>query len=146
MVSTKNTYQLPVELTKVKRIVTGGPGHPGQYSTAIDYAVNVGTDVLAPLNGEIIVVVDKYSEYGTTSDFANKANYIQIKHNNREISDLIHLAKGSICVNVGDKVVRGQLIAKTGLSGWMTEPHLHWFVYRHAKNKQGFEGLKIKLD
>ena len=132
--------------TKIEKIVTDSPGHPGPYKGAVDFAVSFGTLVLAPLEGKIITIVDKYSEYGASVEFANKVNYIQIRHSNGETSDLMHLAKDSVLVKVGDKVVTGQEIAKTGESGYITAPHLHWFVFKLTKSKPGFEGLKIKLN
>ena len=38
---------------------------------------------------------------------------------------MAHLSPGSIQVKVGDRVERGQPIAKAGNSGNTTEPHLH---------------------
>jgi murein DD-endopeptidase MepM/ murein hydrolase activator NlpD len=147
MAWTKNIYCLPLPKdTKIKKIVTDNPGHIGPYKGAVDFAVSLGIPVLAPLKGEIATVVDKYSEYGASLEFADKVNYIQIRHSSGETSDLMHLAKGSALVKVGDKIITGQEIAKTGESGYMTAPHLHWFVFKLTKSKSGFEGLKIKLD
>lgn len=120
-------------------------GHPAPYQTAIDFAVEVGTDVLVPLDGEVITVVNKHFTYGNSVKFVDKANYVQIRHDNGEISDLIHLAKGSLLIKKGDMVKAGQKIAKTGLSGYMTAPHLHWFVFRKDSSKASFKGLEIQL-
>lgn len=147
MAWTKNSYHLPLsKTTKIDKIVSDSPGHPGPYKGAVDFAVALNTPVLAPLRGEVITIVDRHSQYGASIEFANKVNYIQIRHDNSEISDLMHLAKNSALVKVGDKVVTGQEVAKTGKSGYMTAPHLHWFVFVHTKSKSGFEGLKIKLN
>lgn len=144
--STKNIYALPVAEEAIEYTVgVDSPGHPGQYATAIDYAVPVGTEVKVPLDGEVVTVVDGHTEHGPSPEFSSKANYVQIKHENQEISDLIHLAAGSITVKKGDKVTTGQIVARTGLSGFMTAPHLHWFVFRKADNAEGFEGLQIRL-
>jgi murein DD-endopeptidase MepM/ murein hydrolase activator NlpD len=146
MLQTKNLYTLPFAPgTHIIKTVTDSPGHPGPYKGAVDFAIKLGTDVLAPLDGEIITVVDKHNKYGAAPEFSPYANYIQIKHANGEVSDLIHLAQGSAFVKVGDKVKTGQQLAKTGLSGFMTAPHLHWFVFHKIDSNASFEGLAIKL-
>lgn len=146
MLPTKNIYTLPfTPNTVITQVVTDSPGHPGPYKGAIDFAVETGTDVLAPLDGEIITVVDKHTKYGASSKFADYANYVQIKHAKGETSSLMHLAKGSVVVKAGDKVKMGQRLATTGLSGYMTAPHLHWFVFHTTDSKDGFEGLAIRF-
>lgn len=125
MTQTKNDYSLPLEEEAIEYQVSDGPGHPGQFSTAVDYAVPLGTEVTSPQAGEVVTVVDHHTEYGPDIKYAKKCNYVQIRHAIGETSDLIHLDKGSVVVRVGDKVRQGQLIAKTGQSGFMTAPHLH---------------------
>lgn len=145
MQSTKNTYSVPLSVdTNISMIVAEGPGHPGPYKGAVDFAVKGGTDVLAPFEGEIVTVVDTYDQYGNDPKYAKFANYVQIAHSNGETSDLIHLAHDSVLVKVGDKVRRGQKLAETGLSGYMTEPHLHWAVWVRDSSEKGFHCLRIK--
>ncbi len=146
MQPTQNIYILPLlPETKILKIVSDGPGHPGPYKGAVDFAVEPDTDVLAPFDGEIITVLDAHDKYGNDPKFAKFANYVQIAHANGETSDLIHLAHGSILVKVGYKVRAGQMIAKTGLSGYMTAPHLHWFVFARDSSEYGFHGLHIRI-
>ncbi len=143
---TENIYALPIAKEAIEYAVgVDSPGHPGQYATAVDYAVPVGTEVRVPLDGEVITVIDGHTEHGPSREFASKVNYIQIQHIHGEISDLMHLGAGSILVQEGDNVKTGQVVARTGLSGYMTAPHLHWFVYRLSDNTEGFEGLQIQL-
>ena len=147
MLQTVNTYTLPfLSGAVIKKTVTDSPGHPGPYKGAVDFAVEPGTDVSAPLDGEIITVVDTHSKYGANSKFSPYANYIQIKHAHGETTDLMHLAKSSALVKVGDHVKTAQPLAKTGLSGYMTAPHLHWFVFHKTDSRHGFEGLDIRLN
>jgi murein DD-endopeptidase MepM/ murein hydrolase activator NlpD len=144
VVKSFNLYRYPISISKVKYWSSYGPGHPAPFDKAIDYAVPVGTEVMAPLDGEVVTVVDRHNKYGPELKYAKFGNFVQIKHANGEFSDLIHLAKGSVTVKVGDKVKQG-VIAKTGLSGFMTAPHLHWMVFRHVNNVDGFESLTHRL-
>lgn len=142
---TENVYSLPLSSeANISMIVSDGPGHPGPYKGAVDLAVKPGSDVLSPLEGEVIKVVDAYDQYGNDPKYAEFANYIQIAHDNGETSTLMHLAAGSALVKVGEKVRLGQKVAKTGLSGYMTEPHLHWAVWVRDDSKHGFHGLYIR--
>jgi hypothetical protein len=51
---------------------------------------------------------------------------VLIDHGNGEFSMLAHLQHGSVSVKKGDKVTRGQPIAKIGSSGSSNNPHLHF--------------------
>lgn len=62
-----------------------------------------------------------------------RGNYIVIQHSKHEYSTIAHIKKDSFCVNVGDKVYRGQQIACCGNSGNTSEPHIH-FQIQQSKN------------
>ncbi len=53
-------------------------------------------------------------------------NYLVIDHGNGEFSLLGHIQKGSLAVKVGDKLTRGQPVAKIGSSGSSNNPHVHY--------------------
>ncbi len=59
-------------------------------------------------------------------------NYLVIDHGNGEFSFYAHLKTGSLKVEKGTKVERGQPIAQLGTSGNSTEPHLHFQVMAGA--------------
>lgn len=144
---TKNAYELPIPIkTRVNDLIYDNEAHEGPFRGAIDIAVDLDTPVLAPFEGTITEIVENNTLFGETRKFAKLVNYINIEHPNGEISQLCHLAKDSVLVKKGDKVTKGQKIARTGLSGWMSKPHVHWIVFKNIHNKPGFKGLKIKLE
>jgi murein DD-endopeptidase MepM/ murein hydrolase activator NlpD len=53
-------------------------------------------------------------------------NYVLIDHGNGEFSLLGHLMKGSLQVKAGNRVKRGQAVAKAGNSGSSNNPHVHY--------------------
>jgi len=55
-------------------------------------------------------------------------NHVIIEHPHGEYSCYVHLQHNSVDVAVGDKVTRGQPIARLGHSGNSTEPHLHFHL------------------
>jgi murein DD-endopeptidase MepM/ murein hydrolase activator NlpD len=128
---TEGTYLPPLDITLVSFIVgeTSSGSHEGAYKGSIDFAVPLGTTVLAAANGKVTRVRDDSDRHGEDASFGHEANYISIKHENDEISEYLHLAKESAQVKVGDTVRAGDVIATTGLSGWLFAPHLHFMVY-----------------
>ena len=139
---TSNIYSLPVASENVTLTILDNPSHSGDFEGSIDLAVLVGTDVFASADGIVVRVRDDSDKYGNDQKYGQDVNYITIKHQDSELSEYLHLAKGSVIVKVGDKVERGQKIAETGLSGWLTAPHLHWMVYKTS----GFPCLQIQLE
>lgn len=142
----KNIYDLPLsKKTKIKNILYDWPSHEGLFKGAVDFAVDLGTDVLAPLDGKVVEVVDQFDKYGAGEEFGQFLNFITISHENGEFSQLAHIAKGSVKVKVGQFVRTGQKLGETGLNGWMEEPfleHLHMLVFKLLPSG-GFKGLKI---
>jgi len=89
-------------------------GHNG-----IDLGCKVGTQLLAAANGKVIKA--SYSGYN-----GGYGKVIFISHPNGTQTVYGHLSR--IDVNVGDNVLRGQVIGATGNSGRSTGPHLHFEV------------------
>lgn len=145
---TKNIYSIPLKPeTEIKNILYDWPSHEGPFKGAVDFAVDLGSDVLAPLDGKVVEVVDKFNKHGQTEEFSPFLNFITISHPNGEFSQLAHIKKGSVKVKVGDFVKTGQKLAVTGLNGWMMEPyleHLHMLVFKLLP-EGGFKGLKIRF-
>jgi murein DD-endopeptidase MepM/ murein hydrolase activator NlpD len=52
-------------------------------------------------------------------------NTLIVQHAPSELSEYVHLQRGSLRVRVGERVRRGQVLARCGNSGSQT-PHLHW--------------------
>ena len=63
---------------------------------------------------------------------SSRGYYIEIKHINGFISRYLHLKKGSILVKVGQKVVKGQSLATTGMTGNADGVHLHLAILKNG--------------
>lgn len=57
----------------------------------------------------------------------------------------MHLEPGSVRVKVGDRVQRGQILARVGCTGDAREPHLHFEVTNSSKPLSG-EGVPYLID
>ena len=82
------------------------------YHTGVDYAVPVGTDVLAVADG-VIENASWGSAYGTQLVQKLDGGWFIYAHLSKAL------------VKPGDKVSEGQVIAKSGNTGNSTGPHLH---------------------
>jgi len=82
------------------------------YHTGVDYAVPVGTDVLAVADG-VIENANWGKSYGVQLVQKLDGGWFIYAHLSQAL------------VKPGDKVVAGQVIAKSGNTGNSTGPHLH---------------------
>lgn len=82
----------------------------------IDIGAPFGSDIVAAADGEVIFA--GYSNGG--------GNYIMIDHGGSLYTVYMHAS--SLCVSKGDKVSRGQTVAKVGSTGISTGNHLHFGV------------------
>ncbi|HQU71142.1 MAG TPA: M23 family metallopeptidase [Calditrichia bacterium] len=105
-------------------------------SQLTDYYI-FGEPVLSPMNGVVKAVVDSFpDQVGTnpdTSVFAEYGNRIEIARGDTVVT-LAFLRRGSIVVNPGDTVSRGDLLAEVGASGDAGEPTLRIFAFLDRDN------------
>lgn len=80
----------------------------------VDIGANTGDPIVAVLSGTVCV-----SRYDATY-----GNYVVIEHSNGVKTLYAHCSKR--LVEAGDRVTRGQTIAKVGSTGDSTGPHLHF--------------------
>ena len=78
-------------------------------------------EILAFADGVVTSMQKTGRQYGTGC-------YVRIKHSNGLYTLYYHLKSGSICVNVGDKVKKGQKLGIIGTTGKSTGTHLHFQI------------------
>ncbi len=89
--------------------------------TGIDFVVNTGAPVYSPGKGKI-VYVGRNGGYGLE---------LEIDHGFGYRTRYAHLSK--VLVKRGQKIMRGDVIAKTGNSGLSTGPHLHYEISHNGR-------------
>jgi murein DD-endopeptidase MepM/ murein hydrolase activator NlpD len=100
---------------------------------SLDFGVPEGTPVLAARNGVVMQVEDDFRARGTDPKrFGDRANYVRVLHEDGSMAVYAHLAPASLLRRPGDRVVVGQLIGKSGNTGYSTGPHLHFSVQRNV--------------
>jgi len=88
-----------------------------QFHGGVDFRANVGTPIMASLDGTISVVSENWL-YG---------KYIIMSHGNGYKTIYGHL--NAYSVKQGEKVARGRKIGEVGNTGYSTGPHLHFGIY-----------------
>lgn len=98
-----------------------GAGRSRGSHNGVDIATPVGTPVPAALGGEVLRVWT--SEAGGLS--------IKVKYDDGTVAGFAHL--DSAAVEKGQRILPGDILAKTGNSGRSTGPHLHYTLTRGGK-------------
>jgi len=111
---------------------------------AIDFMVPKGTPVLSARGGKVVRIKQDSDKWGLDKKFLNDANYVTIKHEDGTYAEYLHLEKNKIKVKKGDSVSQGDLLGYVGLSGAISEPHLHFHVFELINEKP--IGLEVKFD
>ena len=65
-------------------------------------------------------------------------------HSDGTTGEYFHLERGSVQVRVGERVARGQRLARSGNTGFSTAPHLHFGVYRTGRDDKT-ESLAVRF-
>ena len=105
--------------------------HVGTEKFAIDFLVPEGSLVCSAGDGTVVLIVEDHHEGGNDEKYATKANHLVISHG-EEFSFYFHLAYHGALVKVGQKVSEGQMIAIQGSTGYTSEPHIHFAIYRNG--------------
>ena len=89
------------------------------YHTGTDFRAKVGEDIVAPNDGKVVFAMPRFY----------LGNVIYLDHGRGAYTYFAHLSK--FLVKDGDTVKKGQIIAKSGKTGRVTGPHLHYAVRLH---------------
>ncbi|MDN5937248.1 MAG: M23 family metallopeptidase [Salinisphaera sp.] len=91
------------------------------FHEGIDFAAPLGSKVLAAAAG-VVSFAGHMQGYG---------NLVEINHGNGYVTRYGHCKK--ILVHVGQRVDKGEVVAKVGSTGRSTGPHVHFEVRRNGK-------------
>jgi murein DD-endopeptidase MepM/ murein hydrolase activator NlpD len=104
------------------RVIAGfGPKPNGQQNDGINLAVPEGTPIKAAEDGVVAYAGNELKGYG---------NLVLIRHSNGFVTAYAHA--NEILAQRGDQVKRGQIIARSGQTGNVTSPQLHFEIRKGA--------------
>lgn len=89
-------------------------GIPKGYHAGTDFRAPVGTSIRAPFAGKVVLTGNHY--YAGKSVFIDSGNGV--------VSLFFHMSE--IAVKEGELIAKGQIIGKSGATGRVTGPHLHY--------------------
>jgi murein DD-endopeptidase MepM/ murein hydrolase activator NlpD len=104
------------------RVIAGfGPKPTGQQNDGINVAVPENTPVKAAEDGIVAYAGNELKSYG---------NLVLVRHSNGYVTAYAHASE--LLVKRDDQVKRGQIIAKSGQSGSVNSPQLHFEIRKGA--------------
>jgi murein DD-endopeptidase MepM/ murein hydrolase activator NlpD len=132
-------YQLPFAKDAsfaVHQAFGGGYSHTDPYNFyAVDFAMPVGTAIRAARGGIVMEMESDFDGAGTNLQrYGDRANYIRVLHSDGTMAVYAHLDLEGNYVSLGQKIDAGDLLARSGNTGFTTGPHLHFVV---QKNRGG---------
>jgi len=114
-----NSFRWPVK----GRVISGFGTKPGGgHNDGIDVAVPQGTSVKAAENGVVAYSGNELKGYGNLVLIRHANNWVSAYANNEEL-----------LVKRGDKVRRGQIIAKAGATGAVSQPQVHFELRKGSR-------------
>ena len=114
-----NSFRWPVK----GRVIAGFGSKPdGGHNDGINLAVPQGTSVKAAENGVVAYAGNELKGYG---------NLVLVRHANNWVSAYAH--NDEILVKRGDKVRRGEIIAKAGATGSVSSPQVHFELRKGSR-------------
>ena len=118
----KNAFDIIITDAKGRSYKTDGKTNEDYYA--------FGKELLAPCDGEIVLVVDGVKEnvVGEMNTFNVGGNMVIIKTASNEFLVFCHFKHQSIKVKEGQKIKQGQLLGLCGNTGNSSEPHLHFHI------------------
>jgi murein DD-endopeptidase MepM/ murein hydrolase activator NlpD len=108
-------------------------GKTKSHHNGVDFRAKVGTKIRAAAAGRVRLAQDLFYS----------GNLILIDHGGGIFTNYAHLSKFD--VKEGDLVKTGQVIGRSGATGRISGPHLHWGVRIHGVEANPLSLLKLKF-
>ncbi len=99
--------------------------HGALQAYAIDLSATLGMTLRAARGGVVATVAE--SEPDTTEPCGG--NYMWIRHDDGTFAVYFHMLENGVDVEEGQRVKRGQLVARVGTTGCSSGPHVHFGVH-----------------
>ncbi len=127
------------------RLVVGDPSDVHSY---VDY----GAEIIAVAGGTVVSTLNTLDDQvpgqlpdPSTITLQNvDGNHVVVRHRDGRYAFYAHMQKGSVTVEAGDRVRRGEMLGRLGNTGNTSAPHLHFHLMDGA-SVLGSSGLPYVL-
>jgi murein DD-endopeptidase MepM/ murein hydrolase activator NlpD len=126
-------YALPYDSGRSFPVLQGYDSrlsHRGAERFTVDFGMPRGSAVRAAREGTVVLVEDSHVVGCELDECSRFANFVVVLHDDGTTGEYFHLEPRTAAVRPGERVRRGQLLARSGNTGYSTAPHLHFGVYR----------------
>jgi len=132
-------YAVPFGGSEPRTLIQGFGGagtHLASMHYSLDFAMPVGTPVLAAREGTVLLIQDGFTEGGPDPELLERANLVVVAHSDGTMASYGHLRRG-VRVRRGDRVREGSLLGYSGETGFAGQPHLHFHVGNRMLGEPG---------
>lgn len=123
----------------------GEQSHSNYYNRyAVDFRMPIGEPVVAVADGTVIRSSKGKTDRKGACDrsYISKAHYVVVDHGHNISSLYLHLSQ--VDVSVGETISQGQVIGKSGDTGWACGAHLH-FTFQQTDTINRYAGKSIRI-
>jgi murein DD-endopeptidase MepM/ murein hydrolase activator NlpD len=127
-------YALPFAAGESHRVMQGFNGqfsHNGDEAYAVDFQMPEGTVIRAARDGVVVAYNARATDHSLDPEYKQRrhANWIAVLHADGTLGEYWHLMPGGVSVRIGQRVARGDVLGRSGWTGFSTAPHLHFIVH-----------------
>jgi murein DD-endopeptidase MepM/ murein hydrolase activator NlpD len=140
-------YQLPYPRGHAYYLVQGYDGefsHKGE--RALDFDLPLGTPVHAARAGQVVRVKEDSQTGGPDEKLGPQANQVWVLHADGTIARYMHLQHQGADVELGQRVAAGDLLGRSGDTGYSRGPHLHFDVFVPDADVQDKQTLATRFE
>lgn len=143
-----NKVQLPFQRRKEYKLIQGynsSPTHNTDWSRyALDFGLKIGDTICAATSGYVVGVIEEYKYGGSEKKWKDYANCVTIFDPVTGLfTQYVHLKFNGSLVSVGDRVIAGQNIAISGMTGYTNIEHLHFNCLKPVNSQDGLISIQI---
>lgn len=118
-------------------------------SYAIDFQLPFGTEVKCARRGKVATVFDfnkgYYTGYDPDLGFKVLTNFVIIDHGDGTAALYSHLEHHGCSLQPKQPINTGDIISRTGKSGWVPVPHLHFQVFEFRQPFVIGDSVKVRF-
>ena len=128
------------------------PKDKADMSYSVDFILPEGTKLIASRSGIVAAVYLKGKNNYSGEDIKKGQiacekwmNELVIEHSDGTSTAYAHLKYKGSSLKVGDKVKQGQVIGLSGNTGWSSEPHLDFTIFKRNYKGRRIKSIKFKF-